>query len=206
MMTFASINTAIQAEMQLDPGLVSDAERLRFVNDCLSQLGGLNLLEKAAVVDTIDQYPTLPADLVKLKEIYADDVPLTYLTSEYDQDTTGTPFGYVWEGSLLRLYPIATASVELRLIYNYSPTAAASMTSGAVPDLPEGWDMLLVDYACARAHRKNGNYLSYRQYKADYTEALAGKVREHVAKLNMKKKVAGTTTIIVSGDRFIAPS
>lgn len=206
MMTFASINTAIQAEMQLDPGLVSDAERLRFINDGLSAIGSLQLLEKVVTTQASVQYPTPPDDLLRIRALYRDNVPLACVGTVHDTALTGTPVAYILEGDNIRLYPIPDAEYDLRWEYTYSPTAAASITSGAYPDLPVGWDSLLVDYACYRAHRKNGNYLSSAQYKKDYDMSLATKVRERIGHLNSSQHVAGMRQPpTMSGDYFMPP-
>lgn len=205
MMTFAQINAAIQAEMQLDPGLVSDAERLRFINDGLSTIGSLQILEKVTTTPTISQYPTKPVDLLRLRGLYLEDVALVPANGSFDTDTTGTPHAYIIEGDDVRLYPVPSASVSLRWEYTYSPVAGASITSSAIPDLPDGWDGLLVDYACYRAHRKNGNYLSSSQYRKDFDMTMGNKMREQISLMNSSKHVSGSSSRPMSADRFIPP-
>lgn len=206
MLTFAGINTAIQAEMQLDPGLVADSERLRFINDALSQIGSLGVLDKVAETTTAAEYPTKPTDLFRLQELYCDGVPLAYIQSGHESTTTGTPIGYALEAEAVRLYPAPSASVSLTWHYVYVPVACASITSSATPDIPEGWDSMIVDYACYRSHRKNGNYLSSAQYKKDFDSALAMRVRESVVRMNAKKKTSSVTSPMLSGDYFRSPA
>ena len=190
MQTFAQINAAIQEEMQLDPGLISDAERLRFINDGLSEIGALQILEKVTETTTSDQYPTPPTGLLRLRALYTEDVRMSAVSGAADTTTTGTPYAYIVEAGAIRLYPIPGDTVTLRWEYTYTPAEASIVTDTSIPDLPVGWDGLLVDYACYRAHRKNGNYLSASQYKKDFDTTLASRIRERVSQINS----AQTTT------------
>lgn len=205
-MTFAQINAAIKEEMQLDPGLVSDAERMRYINDGMSAIGALHLLEKSTVVETMAQYPTQPTGMLRLRELFCEDVPLVALDGSADFTSTGTPAGYVTEGDDIRLFPIPSASVTLHWEYTYTPAACASITSTAVPDLPVGWDTLLIDYACYRAHRKNGNYLSASQYKKDYDSNLAMRIRERLSQINAGRHIMGRPQTVLSPDHYMPPA
>lgn len=191
-MTFYEINAAIQEEMQLDPGLVSDAERIRFINDCSGEIAQLHLLEASAIDTTSSQYPTAPTDMLKLKSLYWDDIRLPALTTGYDTDTTGTPIGYIYEGEVYRLYPAPDEEATLRWVYTYMPTQmtadmlveASAEAYASYPNVPLGWEMLYVNYACYRSHRKNGNILMSNVYQKDYEKSLSYKMRDYISRRN----------------------
>lgn len=156
--TLAQLNTAIKTEMQLDPGLISDAERTQFINDCLTDLGGSGNFEKQVTLSFTDGVATLPEDFVEFIALYRNGVALQPANTLY------TTEGFITRYPSIEVRPHATEN--LTLWYSYAPAALAQETD--VPDLPYGFDMAIVDYAVARAHRKNGNIGLYREYMSAY--------------------------------------
>ena len=172
MRTLGELMSAIETEMQLDPGLISDEERSRFINDCLSDLGTLSLLEKSADVASVDGFVSLPTDLVEIIDVFWEDILLRPLESNNMTGSSAKPIGYITYYDNIKLYPTPNEDGNVKLIYSYRPSSL-NITSDK-PDIPEGWDYLLVDYAVGRAHRKNGNIGLYREYMGAYEE---GKVK-----------------------------
>jgi len=210
-MYFSAINAAIKEEMQLDPGLVSEAERARFINDGMKKIAELQLIELSYLDPAAStQYPTMPIGLTKIRNLYWNDIPLRSLkpAQAEDLDTTGTPIGYVWEAEVVRLYPIPVVAGELRWTYTGTPAdcTTTDLAIGAVtlPNLPTLWHPLLVDYACHRSHRKNGNILMSREYKNDFTIAMANTLRTYISSLNSQIVTADTPEEAIS-DEYTVP-
>lgn len=209
MLTFNEINTAIAEEMQLDPGLVSAAERRRFVNDGLKLFANLQILEKVYTqAGVATQYVDLPSDLEKIKVLYWNDgtntrtLPSIY--QSFDFSSHGTPQGYIQEGTQIRLYPYPSVSGSLRWVYSYRPDYFTVSNGSSFPSIPETWDTLLVDYGCYRSHRKNGNYLAATQYLSDFKSSLNDKIRAYISYLNSQvySQVSEANTAL-SDDIFI---
>lgn len=160
-MTLAELNSAIRTEMQLDPGLITDAERLTFLNDCLADLGNMNVMEKQASLAFVNGRATLPNDFVDIIALFHNSRALR------PAHTNNTSSGYALiSPTLITIKPEITGS--LVLWYSYSPPPLVNPTDR--PDIPLGFDKLLVDYAVARAHRKNGNIGIYREYMSIYEQ------------------------------------
>lgn len=195
--------------MQLDPGLVSDAERRRFINDCLNKLGNLQLLEKVYTQSSVSsQFVNLPSDFGKLKRLYWYDGSIYHLLVPVEDassfNSTGRPVGYNLEGSQLRLYPAPSSSGTLRWVYAYNPAEYSTSNGGDNPDIPKTWDGLLVDYACYRSHRKNGNQVASLQYYRDFKESLNDAIRSYIAYLNTKNySQTEDNIVVVDTDTFI---
>jgi len=158
-MTLAELNTAIRTEMQLDPGLISDEERRRFINDCLSDLGGSSIFEKEVSLNFIDGVATLPDNFVDFIALFRGDTLIRPAKTQ-----SGTAEGFVPRYPQIEVRPNMTET--LTLWYTYSPAMLVNSTDR--PDIPYGLDNVIVDYAVARAHRKNGNIGLYREYMSAY--------------------------------------
>lgn len=163
--TFITLKTAIQTEMQLDPGLISDVERGQFINDCLADLGELGNFEKSASLSLTTGVASLPSDFVGFIAILRDGVAIPP-TSLHNPNTSN---GYVLSYKTITVYPLQTET--LTLIYNYAPAALVGDTD--IPDIPLGFDQALVFYSVARANMKNGNMGIYREYMSFYQEKKA---------------------------------
>ena len=157
--TLAQLNDAIKTEMQLDPGLISDAERLVFINDCLIDLGNSGNFEKQVSIEFIDGVATLPDDFVEFIALIRDGVRVKPAVS-----TTGS--GFITRYPMIEIVPHSNET--LTLWYSYAPAVLVNLTD--VPDIPVGFDSAIVDYAVARAHRKNGNIGLYREYMSAYED------------------------------------
>lgn len=158
--TLAELNAAVQSEMQLDPGLISAVERTQFLNDCLADLGRLSGFNKWADLSVVDGLASLPDDFVDIIAVLRDTTWLRPISIS-DMST-----GYIVLYNILQTTPSDTET--LRLYYSYRP--AKMVLDASKPDIPNGYDNLLVDYAVARAHRKNGNLGVAREYMASYDE------------------------------------
>ena len=207
-MKFWEINKAVKEEMQLDPGLVTDAERARYFNDCLDNIANLQLIEVTVTqLAVVAQYPTVPVGLGKVRSLYWNDIKLVVLQSSRDVVSSGNPVGYIWEADAVRLYPKPASAGNLRWTYTGTPPYCTELiitdeTSTAAPALPSGWHTLLVDYSCYRSHRKNGNILMSSQYKRDYDSGLAGNIRAYISALNAQIVDTSSPEASAGGDFY----
>lgn len=156
--TLLELSDAVKTEMQLDPGLISEVERRRFINDCISDLGGMSCFEKQASLTFTDGLATLPEDFVDFIALYRADKQIRPAT------TAHTTEGFISRFPQLEIRPHTTEA--LTLWYTYAPVALVNDTDKA--DIPYGFDNAIIDYAVARAHRKNGNIGLYREYMSAY--------------------------------------
>ena len=156
--TLSQLNDAVKTEMQLDPGLISDAERTQFINDCIIDLGGAGCFEKYTTLSVVDGVADLPEDFVDFIALYRGD------TVVKPANTTHTTGGFIPRYPQIEVRPHATET--LNLWYTYAPARLVNPTD--TPDIPYGFDICIVDYAVARAHRKNGNIGLYREYMSAY--------------------------------------
>jgi len=158
--TLAELNNAIKTEMQLDPGLISDVERKRFINDCIIDLGGMSCFEKTATLSLTDGVALLPEDFVDFIALYRGDKVISPANTHHTTD------GFIARYPSIEVRPNATE--ELTLWYTYAPAAVTEDSD--IPDIPYGFDNAIIDYAVARAHRKNGNIGLYREYMSAYND------------------------------------
>jgi hypothetical protein len=170
--TFKQLQDAVKTEMQLDPGLVSDTERQQFINDCLQDLGSLGGFEKHVTLSFTDGVATLPADYVDYIALFRGDVFIRPATAQY------TTNGFIPRYPQIEVRPHATE--DLTFWYAYSPAALSADSD--IPDIPVGYDYAIVEYAVARAHRKNGNTGLYREYMSSYENAKA-KLNDYLTRL-----------------------
>lgn len=173
-LTLAELHTAIQEELQLDPGLISEAERRRFLNECLGQIGNLEHLFTSTTLSPSSGVVTIPSDLVKILWVFWDygntgQCRLSPMTMpKYTYGEAEKPTSYIYKGSTIDLYPTPTGSADVTLYYSYRP--AKLVDSDDVPDIPEGYDQLLIDFAVSRCHLKNQNASMAREYMGYYKE------------------------------------
>lgn len=189
-MKFWELNNAVKDEMRLDPGLVTDGERVRFFNDCMSEIAALQLVELTKTdLAVISQYPAVPVGLEKVRSLYWNNIKLIVLRPDRDMDSAGNPVGYILEADAIRLWPKPASSGSLRWTYTGTPTDCTEAmttdeTSVISPGLPTSWHSLLIEYACYRSHRKNGNVLMSGQYKKAFDLGMSTNIRAYVSKLN----------------------
>ena len=157
--TLTQLNDAIKTEMQLDPGLISDAERLVFINDCLIDLGNSGNFEKQVQIEFIDGVATLPEDFVEF-------IALIRNGARVKPALSPTGSGFITRYPMIEIVPHSDET--LTLWYSYAPAVLVNGTD--TPDIPIGFDSAIVDYAVARAHRKNGNIGLYREYMSAYED------------------------------------
>lgn len=158
--TLAELNDAIKTEMQLDPGLISDAERKRFINDCILDLGGASCFEKSITLSFENGFADLPDDFVDFIALYRNDILI------HPADTQHATVGVISTYPQLEVRPHKDEDLTLR--YTYAPAILVNDTDS--PDLPYGMDNAIIDYAVGRAHRKNGNIGLYREYMSAYQD------------------------------------
>ena len=64
--TLAELRTAITEDMKLNPGLITDTERNRFINRALLDLSDMQLFEKEVTLGYTDGVITLPDDFMSV--------------------------------------------------------------------------------------------------------------------------------------------
>lgn len=181
---FSELILAVKTEMQLDPGLISDEERKQFINDCLSDLGKSVELEKSSTLAYTNGVLELPDDYVGVIAVVCDGRVLTPSTIPHSTGV-GSPSMYYVLGNKLYLSPRDTGEIDL--IYYYQPPRMSVDTDK--PDIPNGYDSIIVDYAVAKCYRKNGNIGVYREYMSFYEE------KKYQLKVEMTRKA--NTRIVV---------
>lgn len=185
--TFLEIQTAIREDMTMNPGLISDTERRQFINDCIDDLGTLDAFEKDDIaIMSVAGVVTLPDDFVSLVSVvWVDGRVLPALGYPQSGFSSGmTPIGYVPYVDKVRLYPTPETDAEARITYRYRPAHLVNDTDR--PDIPNGWDSLIVDFAIAKCHRKNGEIGLYREYMSAYEDGKQKLDLELIRKLNSK--------------------
>ena len=189
--TLAQLITSIQTEMQLDPGLISDEERTDFINDCIADLGGIGGFETSVAIELTGGVATLPADFVSAIAVIRNDKVL-HPTSFRDKRD-----GFIISYDRIEVFPHEDETVTLW--YCYMPAPLEESTDR--PNIPNGFDVAIRDYAVARAHRKNGNIGLYREYMAAY-EAKKYELSQRLTQLENSR----ITNIINSEEPAELPS
>lgn len=168
-MTLDELKTAIETEMQLDPGLISDSERERFINRAIEDLSRIPLWEKETSVDvtanTIEV--DLPQDFNNIIEVFWDGLPLRPVKRRRSPDQVhGKPIGFILKPNKIELYPVPSSDGKLFYVYQYKGLPLTNPSDE--PNFHEDVGNLIIDYATAQAHRKNGNAFMYQQYMLSY--------------------------------------
>lgn len=167
--TFLELQEAVQSDMQLNPGLISATERKQFINDALADLGKLNVFEKSDTLTSVDGYITTPSDYVSIITLRWVGSGRLLIPTRIPDSTIGissNPIYYIEQGNTIELLPKPTIDGDVDMFYNYRPSKLVEDTDQ--PDVPNGYDNLLVDYAIAFCHRKNGEIGLFREYKSNY--------------------------------------
>lgn len=180
--TLADLKSAIQTEMQLDPGLISDLERQSFINDCLSDVAGTNTFEKEADIPVVNGEVELPDDFRGIIDVRYNGTYLVPLEIP-KIESTGSPIGYILRYKTLELYP-KPDSGTVRMYYTYVPSPLVLDTDR--PDLPNGYDLMIIDYGVSRAHRKNGNIGLAREYMYAYETRKQALFAEYINRKNSR--------------------
>lgn len=165
--TLAELRTAITEDMKLNPGLITEGERDRFLNRALLDLSDMQLFEKEVSLAHVDGVIALPDDFMSLIYVKrSDGVLLKSMPSGVPPaGGTGT-IGYIQKAATLELYPLPTGEGTVLVSYIYRLEKIVEVDDQ--PDLPNGYDDLLIDFAVALCHRKNGNMGIYREYMGTY--------------------------------------
>lgn len=178
--TFAQLQQAVRTEMQLDPGLISDDERKQFLNNCLDELGRIPLFVKTVTLPVVNGVADVPDDFSSLVDIHYGGRAL--LPSQQMPALMGSaPTHYFFLYNKIKVIPSVT-TCNIDLTYAYKP--ARLVNDADQPDLPNGWDGLLVDFAVGSAHRKNGNIGLYREYMGAYNSGRGELVTDLMRRYN----------------------
>lgn len=167
-MTLTELREAVRLEMQLDPGLISNAERTRFINAAIKDLSTIGLWYTDKLYEGVTGTSvTLPEGLDTIVDIYWNSRRLRPVERKAPPgEVTGDPIGFIPVGSRLDLYPEPVAAGKLYLEYTY--TGAELVLDEDEPNFHINVDMLIINHAVALAHRKNGNVSMYREYMGYY--------------------------------------
>lgn len=192
-MNRGELNAQIRSEMEIDPAIVSDVERYRYINRAIDDLGGLGFFEKSADLAAAANPVALPADYISALAVYRVDgtnlVPLSPVSSL--MSGTGLPVAYYILGGNMHLFPFEACTV--RMVYAYRPAHVVE-TEGAEhdtsePGLPLDWHSLIVPFAVALCHLKSGSIARYQQYLDAYQTMKTIKVSEYLQTYNTKRRV-----------------
>ena len=163
----------------------------QFLNEAygrLWKLSGNKLTSTATTVASRLAY-TLAGDFSDVGEVTWDGDPLRPMTVDeayaYDPDwqsTTGTPLYFHLEGDILHVFPIdAVGSKTLRVVGHGVPDDMSDNTDE--PDLPDGYDDALVDFACWKVAVRIKDASAQATYKAMWDEEVR----------RFRREVAGQT-------------
>lgn len=168
MKTLAQLRADIQLEMQLDPGLISPAERLRFINAAIEDLSAIGLWQKDHTIqNVVGASVTLPTDFQTPIDFFWGERRLIPAERFAPPGAiTGEPITYVLSGRRLDLHPAPITPGTLWVEYIYMGVPLVTDTD--VPNFHVDVSELLVNHAVALAHRKNGNVTMFMQYMSYY--------------------------------------
>ena len=183
--TLAELRTAITEDMKLNPGLITDTERNRFINRALLDLSDMQLFEKEVTLGYTDGVITLPDDFMSVVYVLRfNGAYLKVMPLDAPPATGGTPVGYIQKPATIELWPKPSGEGTVKMSYIYRLPQLTS--DEEQPDLPNGYDDLLVDFAVALCHRKNGNMGIYREYMGTYNLTKESLRTELTRKLNTR--------------------
>lgn len=183
--TLTELRAAMVEDMRLNPGLITDTERDRFLNRALLDLSDMQLFDKDLSIAYTAGVITLPDDFMSVVGIKrTDGIWLKAMPLDSPPSVGETPFGYVQKADTIELYPKPTGNGTVTLTYIYRlPKLALAADQ---PAIPNGYDDLLIDFAVALCHRKNGNMGIYREYMGTYNMGKGSLQLELIRKLNTK--------------------
>lgn len=165
--TLTDLLAAMVEDMKLNPGLITNTERTRFLNRALLDLSDMNLFEKSVSLAYVDGIATIPDDFKSVVLIKSTDGRiLKPVPFDSPAATGGTVVGYLQMPTTIEMYPTPATDSTVTLLYRYR--LAQLVNANDQPDLPNGYDDLLMDFAVALCHRKNGNMGIYREYMGMY--------------------------------------
>lgn len=195
-MNRSEIKTTIKDSMQLDPGLVSNRERERYIRDTINDLSSLGVWEGAYEVTTATAPVTLPTTFSSLVEAYWNGKRLRKMDKRKLDGTipAGQPL-YCWTAIdpadgvyKLFTYPQINMSGKVKIDFSSKAIDIPTDSTGTGTDqndlttygVPSEWHGIIADGATAMAHRKNGNYTAAKEYQTTY---MTGKNTLYIAAL-----------------------
>lgn len=183
--TLTDLRAAIVEDMRLNPGLIVESERDRFLNRALLDLSDMQLFDKDVSIAHTAGVITLPDDFMSVVGVRrSDGIWLKAMPLDAPPATGDTVFGYMQKASTIDLYPTPSSNGTVTMTYIYRLPKLALATDQ--PDIPNGYDDLLIDFAVALCHRKNGNMGIYREYMGTYNMGKESLRLELIRKLNTK--------------------
>jgi len=187
-MNRGELNAQIKLEMEIDPAIVSDAERYRYINRGIDDIASLGIFENVADLEASSNPVQLPDDYIALIDAFrVDGINLIKLTPVSSlRQGTGLPYGYLIVDKSMYLVPFQPC--DIRLIYTHRPHYISEEEGvehdASVPGLPEDWHPLLVTFAVALCHLKSGSIARYTQYLDAYQGRKAMKTMEYMRSYN----------------------
>lgn len=192
-MNRGELNEAIKMEMEVDPAIVNDTERYRYINRAVDDLASVAMFEKMVTLDAEENPVPLPDDFIAEVAVYrvsADSLVQLSPAHRYNS-ASGTPVEYFIMSNQMFLIPFSPC--EIRLIYTYRPTGVSEIPGeeydNSSPTLPEDWHPLIIPYAVALCHLKSGSVARYQQYLNEYTQRKMVKVAEYLKTYNARVRV-----------------
>lgn len=190
--TLKDVMDAIDEEKQLDPGLISDEEKRRFIQDALDDLGDLGLFEDVYTFTGMnpidlsrDSFDNFTGFQSIVNVYYKGRVVNPVSPRDINIEQTGNdPQGYWLVGTKLFLWPAPTENVTILVELNKRPVWPADL--GDEIDLPMEWRRLLVLYGTHRCHKKNGNVFSANDYLNEYERLKGSLVNQAMQRRNSR--------------------
>lgn len=195
--TLLELRQAMVEDMKLNPGLINDGERTRFLNRALLDLGDMLLFEKLSEgIAHVTGVVAFPDDFASVSYIEIAGRRLSSMPDTTYIMAGDDPIGYIQKSNSFVLYPKPTTDGTVDLCYIYRP--ASMVLDGDRPDIPNGQDELLIDYAVGMCHRKNGNNGVAREYMGYYNTGKAGLQLQLVTQLNSRILTIKTSEVTPS--------
>lgn len=183
--TLTELRAAMVEDMRLNPGLIVESERDRFLNRALLDLSDMQLFDKEVTIAHTAGVITLPDDFMSIVGLKrTDGVWLKAMPLDSPPASGDTCFGYRQDAATISLYPTPSGNGTVSMTYIYRLPALTA--AGDQPAIPNGYDDLLIDFAVALCHRKNGNMGIYREYMGTYNMGKESLRLELTRKLNSK--------------------
>lgn len=174
------ITYARQQYNAVSDGFFSDAEMRMHVWSAQDILSKERLIENAYDTTTVigQQEYTYPTNAIAIRRITYDGKRLTRIDfreddiqTGFDADTTstGVPTTYVIFDRIIRLRPIPSDALALK-IFTYDRPQEVTNTSTL--DVPEEFHLGMVDYLLWRMASKDQNFQSANYYKSQWDDTL----------------------------------
>ncbi|MDI3298381.1 MAG: hypothetical protein QJR08_04335 [Bacillota bacterium] len=182
--SLSALRSLVRSELQEPQAAFwSDSEINQYINEAVQDLGRVARIAARAQVSVSagQALVSYPSDFQALRDVAWLDLtnalwPLARIRRGVEPDTSSaTPTGFIPDVGGIRLWPTPSAGGSLILAYWRRPARLSADTDTSdLPGDPGEIDRMIVDYAVARARRKDDDpawvayYQTYQMARAEY--------------------------------------